>query len=117
MPAPGQPATEERLIPRYRQLACEVLFQVVQDVKALNRRGFLRGLRPLKRNDVRAYRCLGYRTGAELEEFIDSIRGEPCRAWLKVADVNLPHDLFVRKLEALTPETSQPLTANRKEIT
>jgi hypothetical protein len=117
MPSPREPANEERLIPRYRQLACEVLFQVVQDVKALNRRGFLRGLTPQRRGDRRAYQCLGYRTGAEVEEFIDSIRGEPCRAWLKAADINLTHKIFVRKLESLTPETSQPLTANRKEIT
>jgi len=112
---PRPPATAERLIPRYRQLACEVLFQVVQDVKSLNRRGYLRGLTRTGKEGA-GYKCLGYREPAELDEFVSSIRGEPVRAWLKAADVDLTQKKLVSWLEELTPETSKPLTINRKEV-
>jgi hypothetical protein len=112
---PRTAAPSERLIPRYRQLACEVLFQVVQDVKALNRRGYLRGLTRTGKEGA-GYKCLGYREPAELDEFVASIRGEPVRVWLKAADVDLTHQRLVSWLEGLTPETSKPLTINRKEV-
>lgn len=114
---PSRTATDLELIPRYRQLACEVVHQVVQDVKALNRRGFLRGLNKTGQTEQKAYRCLGYKEPGELDEFIDSIRGEPVRAWLVAAGEPVSHEILVEKLEKITPESAKPTMANRKEIT
>lgn len=92
------------LTERYRQLAGEVVVQMISDIKLLNRRRILSGLVPIARPVRTAWQGDGYKTYIESEELVRAVRGEPMATWLMVAGANVDHRDVVRRLEKLTPE-------------
>ena len=92
------------LTERYRQLAGEVVVQMISDIKLLNRRKILSGLVPIAKPVRTAWQGDGYKTYIESEELVRAVRGEPMATWLMVAGANVEHRDVVRRLEKLTPE-------------
>jgi hypothetical protein len=96
--------TKGDLTERYRQLAGEVVVQMISDIKLLNRRKILSGLVPIAKPRRNSGHGDGYKSYIESDELVRAIRGEPMATWLMVAGANVDHRDVVRRLEKLTPE-------------
>jgi hypothetical protein len=92
------------LTERYRQLAGEVVVQMISDIKLLNRRKILSGLVSIAKPRRNAGFGDGYKSYIESDELVRAVRGEPMATWLMVAGANVGHRDVVRRLEKLTPE-------------
>lgn len=92
------------LTERYRQLAGEVVVQMISDIKLLNRRKILSGLVSIAKPRRNAGFGDGYKSYIESDELVRAVRGEPMATWLMVAGANIGHRDVVRRLEKLTPE-------------
>ena len=101
------------LTERYRQLAGEVVVQMISDIKLLNRRKILSGLVSIAKPRRNAGFGDGYKSYIESDELVRAVRGEPMATWLMVAGANVGHRDVVRRLEKLTPEGCRE-TENRK---
>jgi hypothetical protein len=96
--------TKGDLTERYRQLAGEVVVQMISDIKLLNRRKILSGLVSIAKPRRNSGHGDGYKSYIESDELVRAIRGEPMATWLMVAGANVDHRDVVRRLEKLTPE-------------
>ena len=96
--------TKGDLTERYRQLAGEVVVQMISDIKLLNRRKILSGLVSIAKPRRNSGHGDGYKSYIESDELVRAIRGEPMATWLMVAGANVGHRDVVRRLEKLTPE-------------
>lgn len=96
--------TKGDLTERYRQLAGEVVVQMVSDIKLLNRRKILSGLVSIAKPRRSSGHGDGYKSYIESDELVRAVRGEPMATWLMVAGANVDHRDVVRRLEKLTPE-------------
>ena len=96
--------TKGDLTERYRQLAGEVVVQMISDIKLLNRRRILSGLVSIAKPRRNAGFGDGYKSYIESDELVRAVRGEPMATWLMVAGANVGHRDVVRRLEKLTPE-------------
>jgi hypothetical protein len=92
------------LTERYRQLAGEVVVQMISDIKLLNRRKVLSGLITIAKPKRNAGYGDGYKSYIESDELVRAVRGEPMETWLIAAGANVDHRDVVRRLEKLTPE-------------
>ena len=92
------------LTERYRQLAGEVVVQMISDIKLLNRRRILSGLVSIAKPRRNAGFGDGYKSYIESDELVRAVRGEPMATWLMIAGANVGHRDVVRRLEKLTPE-------------
>ena len=96
--------TKGDLTERYRQLAGEVVVQMISDIKLLNRRKILSGLVSIAKPRRSSGHGDGYKSYIESDELVRAVRGEPMATWLMVAGANVDHRDVVRRLEKLTPE-------------
>ena len=96
--------TKGDLTERYRQLAGEVVVQMISDIKLLNRRKILSGLVSISKPRRSSGHGDGYKSYIESDELVRAVRGEPMATWLMVAGANVDHRDVVRRLEKLTPE-------------
>ena len=96
--------TKGDLTERYRQLAGEVVVQMISDIKLLNRRKILSGLVSIAKPRRNSGHGDGYKSYIESDELVRAVRGEPMATWLMVAGANVDHRDVVRRLEKLTPE-------------
>jgi hypothetical protein len=96
--------TKGDLTERYRQLAGEVVVQMISDIKLLNRRKILSGLVSIAKPKRSSGFGDGYKSYIESDELVRAVRGEPMATWLMVAGANVDHRDVVRRLEKLTPE-------------
>ena len=96
--------TKGDLTERYRQLAGEVVVQMISDIKLLNRRKVLSGLITIAKPKRNAGYGDGYKSYIESDELVRAVRGEPMETWLIAAGANVDHRDVVRRLEKLTPE-------------
>ena len=96
--------TKGDLTERYRQLAGEVVVQMISDIKLLNRRKILYGLVSIAKPRRNSGHGDGYKSYIESDELVRAIRGEPMATWLMAAGANVDHRDVVRRLEKLTPE-------------
>ena len=92
------------LTERYRQLAGEVVVQMISDIKLLNRRKILSGLVSIAKPRRNSGHGDGYKSYIESDELVRAVRGEPMATWLMVAGANVDHRDVGRRLEKLTPE-------------
>ena len=96
--------TKGDLTERYRQLAGEVVVQMISDIKLLNRRKILSGLVSIAKPRRNSGHGDGYKSYIESDDLVRAVRGEPMATWLMVAGANVDHRDVVRRLEKLTPE-------------